>query len=136
MANAALKPCNYPKCKALLVSGAYCDQHKRQIDNNKDQRRGSSTARGYGYKWQQASKAFLKSHPLCQCDECKEGLIRLRASYVVDHKIPHCGNMSLFWDHDNWQAMSKPCHDKKTATQDGGFKGRTGGGQKSEEFFF
>lgn len=40
---------------------------------------------------------------------------------IVDHIIPHKGNMELFWDRDNWQAMSKECHDKKTAREDGGF---------------
>jgi prophage lambdaSa04, HNH endonuclease family protein len=27
----------------------------------------------------------------------------------------------LFWDKTNWQAMSKRCHDRKTAREDGGF---------------
>jgi 5-methylcytosine-specific restriction enzyme A len=46
---------------------------------------------------------------------------------VVDHIIPHRGDMTLFWNRKNWQAMSKTCHDKKTATQDGGFGQRPGG---------
>jgi 5-methylcytosine-specific restriction enzyme A len=29
--------------------------------------------------------------------------------------------MTLFWDRNNWQAMAKACHDKKTASEDGGF---------------
>lgn len=33
---------------------------------------------------------------------------------VVDHKIDHKGDPTLFWDQGNWQAMSKRCHDKKT----------------------
>ncbi len=57
-------------------------------------------------------------HPLCECDECKR-LNRLLAATVVDHKIPHKGDQTLFWDSDNWQAMSKPCHDRKTAMEDG-----------------
>lgn len=39
----------------------------------------------------------------------------------MDHKIPHRGDAALFWDPNNWQAMSKPCHDRKTALEDGGF---------------
>jgi 5-methylcytosine-specific restriction protein A len=23
----------------------------------------------------------------------------------------------LFWDEDNWQALCKPCHDRKTAVE-------------------
>lgn len=40
---------------------------------------------------------------------------------VVDHVIPHRGDKALFWDSDNWQPLCKPCHDRKTAAQDGGF---------------
>jgi 5-methylcytosine-specific restriction protein A len=34
--------------------------------------------------------------------------------------------MGLFWDSSNWQAMAKVCHDRKTARQDGGFRGKVG----------
>lgn len=40
---------------------------------------------------------------------------------VVDHIVPHCGNQQLFWDTDNWQPLCKKHHDRKTATEDGGF---------------
>lgn len=95
-------------------------RRERGIDRPRRDNRPGSTKRGYGYRWQKASKAFLKLHPLCQCDECKT-LGRVRESTVVDHKIPHKGNKVLFWDRSNWQAMAKTCHDRKTATQDGGF---------------
>jgi 5-methylcytosine-specific restriction protein A len=96
-----------------------------------DQQRGTAHQRGYGYAWQKASKAFLHEHPLCQCEECDEGSKRLRPASVVDHKIPHRGDMQLFWDRSNWQAMAKACHDAKTAREDGGFgnqaaRGRVG----------
>ena len=42
-------------------------------------------------------------------------------SEVVDHVIPHRGDMKLFWDPENHRAMAKRCHDRKTATEDGGF---------------
>lgn len=30
--------------------------------------------------------------------------------------------MALFWDKvNNWMGLCKPCHSKKTATEDGGF---------------
>ena len=98
---------------------------KKELRLESDSRRDSSNKRLYGYKWQKASKAFIKAHPLCQCDDCKEGELRVKPSEVVDHKIPHGGDLKLFWDSSNWQAMSKACHDKKTATEDGGF-GRKG----------
>ncbi|MDZ7809242.1 MAG: HNH endonuclease signature motif containing protein [Arhodomonas sp.] len=32
------------------------------------------------------------------------------AATVVDHKTPHRGDWSLFWDQDNWQALCAHCH--------------------------
>lgn len=36
---------------------------------------------------------------------------RYVAATVVDHIVPHRGDMKLFWDRDNWQALCKACHD-------------------------
>lgn len=117
----APKPCRQFGCKALVHNGAYCDVHAKVKRQQSDAVRATSSQRGYGYKWQQISKAFLRAHPLCQCPNCQEGKLRLMAASVVDHIIPHKGDMKLFWDRNNWQAMSKECHDRKTATEDGGF---------------
>lgn len=67
----------------------------------------SSTQRGYGYKWQQARSGYLKLHPLCVY--CKQ-IGRVSPATVVDHKIPHRGDMTLFWDKDNWQSLCDTCH--------------------------
>lgn len=42
-------------------------------------------------------------------------------STEVDHIVAHKGDMGLFWDQANWQALCKPCHSRKTATEDSGF---------------
>jgi 5-methylcytosine-specific restriction protein A len=141
MPTAAPKPCKKPGCRLLTTQGAYCPEHAKVVRQQTEVKRESSTKRGYGYRWQQTSKGFLKAHPLCQCPDCLEGEIRLLQSTVVDHIIPHrvdeaiksgdedriAKAWALFWNRDNWQAMSKPCHDKKTATEDGGFRGKGGG---------
>jgi len=63
----------------------------------------------------------------------------MQLSEVVDHIRPHrldealdSGDQAaitkaraLFWDRNNWCAMSKLHHDRKTAKHDGGF-GRRG----------
>lgn len=68
----------------------------------------SSTARGYGYRWQQARERFLAEHPLCvMCS--REG--RVTAATVVDHVVPHRGDERLFWDRSNWQPLCKAHHD-------------------------
>lgn len=134
---AAPKPCKQFGCRALVTAGAYCAAHAKAKQQQADSHRESSTRRGYGYKWQKISKAFLRAHPLCQCPRCLEGELQLKQASVVDHIIPHRGDMVLFWDRSNWQAMAKECHDRKTAREDGGFRGKSqgvGGGQKSTTF--
>lgn len=128
MPNAAPKPCKQFGCRALVTSGAYCPDHAKVIRKQAEVKRESSNQRGYGYRWQQTSKGYLRAHPLCQCPDCLEGKIRLRVATVVDHIIPHDGDMAVFWDRDNWQAMNKHCHDSKTAREDGGFRGKVGAG--------
>ncbi|WP_459061845.1 HNH endonuclease [Stenotrophomonas sp. PSU-St15] len=80
--------------------------------------RQTTAERGYGSRWQRARATFLLRHPLCA--ECqRSGHVTVAA--VVDHITPHKGNQALFWDTDNWQPLCKTCHDRKTATDDGGF---------------
>jgi len=46
---------------------------------------------------------------------------RAVAATDVDHIVPHCGDMALFWDVLNWQPLCEACHGRKTAREDGGF---------------
>ena len=43
------------------------------------------------------------------------------AATVVDHRKPHRGDAALMYAWTNLEAMTKPCHDRKTAARDGGF---------------
>lgn len=114
---ALLSFCRYPGCHKTVEFGEkYCAEHKKKKAVAIE--RKTANDRGYTYKWQKASKAFLKHHPLCVACEAK-GIIK--AAEVVDHIKPHKGNKILFWDKKNWQALCKQCHDRKTATEDGGF---------------
>lgn len=78
-----------------------------------DQRRGSAHSRGYTGKWAAARLGYLAKHPLCCCHLANG---HTRAADVVDHVVPHQGDMGLFWDSANWQPLCKWCHDtiKKT----------------------
>lgn len=77
--------------------------------------KASSTQRGYGYKWQQARLAFLQQHALCVM--CKAGGKVVEAT-IVDHKVPHRGDLNLFWNRKNWQALCKPHHDSAKQRED------------------
>ncbi len=127
MPDAPKRPCTWPGCGALTRHGR-CPAHKRVVEQQSDRERGSAHQRGYGARWRKASAAFIRAHPLCQCNECQEGKLRTLPSQVTDHRIPHRGDMRLFWDSSNWQAMNKACHDRKTATEDGGFGNPQRGG--------
>lgn len=115
------RPCVHPGCAALVnTKVSYCPAHLKARRQRENEHRGTTAERGYGSRWRTARAHYLRAHPLCECDECA-ALGRVLPSSVVDHVIPHRGNMRLFWDQTNWQAMSKPCHDRKTAREDGGF---------------
>lgn len=135
-------PCRQPGCQVLVRDGSgWCTTHRKQQRKQVDLRRESSAKRGYGYKWQQASEGFRRKHPLCECADCM-GADPMQVTQVVDHIKPHrldeaiasgdpvaiAKARALFWDRNNWCAMSKLHHDRKTALQDGGF-GRRGAGQ-------
>lgn len=114
------RPCARPGCPALVVNG-YCPACSAlALKMMAEKARASAYARGYGRRWQKASKGFLLAHPLC-ADPFKDHGNAPRAAAVTDHIVPHKGDMGLFWNPKNWQPLCKACHDKKTAKEDGGF---------------
>lgn len=106
------RPCRYPGCPNLCETGCYCEEHRKQY--SPESQRGNSSERGYGSKWRAERARFLRHNPLCA--EClRHG--RVTPATVVDHIIPHRGDMTLFWDQNNWQPLCKQCHDKKTGRE-------------------
>lgn len=69
--------------------------------------RENAADRGYDWRWQKARKEFLAANPVCV--EC------MQPATVVDHIIPHRGDMEKFWDVDNWQPLCQRHHNLKTA---------------------
>ncbi|MFS2007958.1 HNH endonuclease [Duganella sp. CT11-25] len=97
----------------------------------------SSTARGYGYKWQQARAGYLVLHPFCAYClreasisydqaavaiglQCTKTGIGLPYAQVVDHVIPHRGDMKLFWDSANWQSLCSTHHSRDKQREEAG----------------
>ncbi|MHB8124663.1 MAG: HNH endonuclease [Desulfitobacteriaceae bacterium] len=116
------KICSHRGCTTLVESG-YCGLHtkdkqaaRKQYDNNRPEWHDLYNSE----RWRKARLHFLRLHPLCECEDCKRS-DRLLPATAVDHKIPHKGDYTLFWDTNNWQAMTKRCHNRKTAKEDGGF---------------
>lgn len=95
---------------------ARCDKHKKA-----GRKSGTKYTHLYTHEWSDYSKRRLRQYPLCACEECQEGRVRATPAEVTDHIVPHKGDLGLFWDPSNHQSLSKSCHDRKTAREDGGF---------------
>lgn len=91
-------------------------QDERARKKNIDDRRGSSTQRGYDSAWQRLRKRFLRENPLC-CFCMDDG--KLTEATVVDHivTISERPDMRLTWS--NLRALCKRCHDRRTAKDQG-----------------
>ena len=105
-------PCKQNGCPRLVTYGnKYCEDHKELHAFESK----STKEKGYTSRWNKARTRYLKLHPLCvHCQ--KEG--KLTKARVVDHISPHRGDQELFWNENNWQALCKSCHDRKTMTAD------------------
>jgi 5-methylcytosine-specific restriction protein A len=71
------------------------------------EKRTSARARGYTWRWEKARTSHLRHEPLCRMCSAQG---RITAATVVDHLIPHKGNLILFWDPENWQSLCPDCH--------------------------
>jgi 5-methylcytosine-specific restriction enzyme A len=119
-----LKPCRVPRCAELVRPPATkCVSHARlemrATASKFNAAHGSPAKRGYDRKWTRYRKVYLAYHPFCVDPRRIHG--PLVPSEEVDHIIPHCGDMILFWDPANHQALCTTCHSRKTAREDGGF---------------
>lgn len=85
---------------------------------------GAGKPSPYGSRWQRARSGYLAHHPLCREHEQRGMYV---PATVVDHIIPHKGDMVRFWDSANWQPLCAACHSSKTAREDGGFGNKASG---------
>ena len=112
MPSLPLRPCGQSGCPALVARGR-CPEHQQPARpvvppvRLYDDRRGSSTQRGYGYAWQQRRKAGLLREPTCRM--CG------KAATDRDHKIPKSQGGSD--DDSNTWSLCKTCHARKTARE-------------------
>lgn len=115
------RPCNAHGCSALVTGKErYCEAHRKAEYRRQNKDRPSARAQGYDHRWEKARRRFLSRPEHALCVHCGARGRTVEAK-VVDHVIPHKGDMTLFWDTSNWQPLCKSCHDRKTAKEDGGF---------------
>lgn len=123
MPRKAKRPCTYPGCVALVARGSRCAAHQQQANQQRNQqiddRRGTSSQRGYDARWRKIRLMHLRGQPLCV--HCAEQGHTTPAT-EVDHIRP----LAQGGTHasDNLQSLCKPCHSKKTVAQSLGWQGR------------
>jgi 5-methylcytosine-specific restriction protein A len=81
-----------------------------------DKLRGNSTERGYDAIWRRLRAWFLRRNPRCE-HHLKQGISR--KATVVDHIKPIAEAPELRLDPSNLRALCKPCHDRRTALEQG-----------------
>ena len=111
------RSCNEPGCPNVTHS-KYCNKHAAEHTRVHTRERVGSNKQGYNNHWRRERKAFLLRNTLCE--NCLNKHDVIRAATQVDHVIPHKGNMKLFWDVSNWEALCHSCHSKKTARENAG----------------
>jgi 5-methylcytosine-specific restriction protein A len=103
--------CKFPGgCAAKAVKRGYCVAHAQMQARMYDGHRGSSSSRGYGYRWStQTRPRILRRDPLCRDPF---GLGCEQESRHVDHVIPKdCGGPDADW---NLQGLCAEDHSRKT----------------------
>ncbi|MFE6223318.1 hypothetical protein [Streptomyces sp. NPDC057854] len=109
----ALQVCPTPGCPNLTPLGR-CPACQTEATRARPRHKDA----GRGKDWRDASAAYLRDHPYCECEECAAlpPLQRDRAT-EVDH-IDGLGPLGpRGFDPTNWQAMSKRHHARKTARE-------------------
>ena len=71
----------------------------------------------HGSAWTRAAAGWLKKNPWCvMCLIMR----RRRKAKHVDHRRPHRGDWSVFWDKTNWQGLCDEHHSSTKQRQEGG----------------
>lgn len=61
----------------------------------------------------------MRKHPLCVCCLANG---RVTVATMVDHSIPHQGDMVLFWQRDKWQSLCDDCNQRIKQPLELGYK--------------
>lgn len=119
----APRPCRHPGCRALIHDGSgFCAEHLAVRRRESDRRRLSDDEVRKIRAWYKKPIWFARrgdclkaSRFCCATPGC------VNRATDVDHITAHRGNWDLFISRENLQALCKPCHSRKTASEDGGF---------------
>src|SRR6185295_5373274 len=91
------RACLAPGCPELVEKGR-CPKHQAATPQRSPE--GQQRHKIYDAIWRRSRAAYLMQNPLCVDPYSDHGPIM--PATVVDHIQPHRGNLSLFWNVDNW----------------------------------
>ncbi len=107
--------CRHPGCGRRIPAPGYCETHAHFASNwvKREDRKGSTTSRGYGWKWQKLRAHVLKrDNGLClPCG--RRG--RVTEATDVDHIVAKTDGGTD--DPGNLQSICAACHKAKTARE-------------------
>lgn len=86
----------------------YCEKHRKELDREADEKRGTARERGYDYQWNKFRNAYLKrpENQFCRLHIAKN--CRVKAD-CIDHIIPlEMGGEK--YAEDNLQPACTPCN--------------------------
>ena len=110
-------PCRYQRCPNLTTDPTrYCPEHKTLMQQQQDAHRGTTKQRGYGANHQRLRRIVLSEEPLCR--HCLQHGITT-PSTDMDHIDGNAFNV----DRANLQGLCHTCHSRKTAKENGAFRG-------------
>lgn len=80
------------------------------MGNDKRSKEAKQWRKLYGTaRWQKLRAWHLSHNPLCVFCADLDGIAT--SATIVDHILPHKGNLTKFWDNKNLQSLCAPCHD-------------------------
>jgi 5-methylcytosine-specific restriction protein A len=114
MPTAPMRPCPAPGCP-ILTPGGYCQVHARpryRTPLQERERPNQASRRWYRIaRWRRLRQQVLVEQAYqCANPACRQVVLE----QDIDHVIPHQGDVKLFWDRANLQALCRPCHTRKT----------------------
>lgn len=104
--------CSRPGCSGVVRAGvcSQCGPLRKRTSTAHDERRGSSSRRGYDSRWERVRAMHLASEPLCRMCLAQG---RVTPAVLVDHIVPIRDGGAVL-DDDNLQSLCRACHDQKS----------------------
>lgn len=105
-----------PALASLPPALGFATRNEAERARDKLRRQGDNLRRLYSTKrWRELRLVIIERDGwTCrQTGVLLKGKVNAPDSPVVDHIIPHRGNLALFWDETNLQAVSKEWHDSE-----------------------